>query len=156
MDINKKLKQKHKKKARNKKIEEIVYKILTPIRKVVEYIDEKEYKKKETIRKEGRNMTIDKAVDISIELILEKLIKWEENIELTVAEWCDVDYFTTTAFKWILRNLSNDYDKNKKYEMLRSYIHKNERYGEGALEINRGFTEAIYNKIKDYKDLKVE
>lgn len=156
MDINKKLKQKHKRKARNKKIEEVVYKILTPIRKVVEYIDEKKYKKKKAIREAGRNMSMDEAVDISIELILEKLIKWEDNIELTVAEWCDVDYFTTTAFKWLLKNLPDDYDKNKKYKMLKSYIYKNEKYGEGALEINREFTEAIYNKIKDYKDLKVE
>lgn len=156
MDINKKLKQKHKKKARNKKLEQVVYKILTPIRKVAEYIDEKEYKKKEGIREAGRNMTIDEAVDISIELILEKLIKWEDDIELTVAEWCDVDYFTTTTFKWLLRNLPDDYDKNKKYKMLRSYIYKNEKYGQEALEINREFAEAIYNKIKDYKDLKVE
>lgn len=156
MDINKKLKQKHKKKARNKKVQQVVYKILTPMRKVAEYIYDKEQKKKEAIREAGRNMSMDEAVDISIELILEKLIKWEDNIELTVAEWCDVDYSTTTAFKWLLRNLPNNCDKNKKYKMLRSYIYKNEKYGEGALEINREFTEAIYNKIKDYKDLKVE
>ena len=156
MDINKKLKQKHKKKVRNKKVEEVVYKILTPIRKVAEYIDEKEHKKKEAIREAGRNMTVDEAVNISIELILEKLIKWEDDIDLTVAEWCDIDYGTTTAFKWLLKFLPDDYDKNKKYKMLRSYIYKNEKYGEGALEINREFTEAIYNKIRDYKDLNVE
>ena len=156
MDINKKLKQKHKKKARNKKIEQVVYKILTPIRRIAEYIDEKEHKKKEAIREAGRNMTVDEAVNISIELILEKLIKWEDDIDLTVAEWCDIDYGATTAFKWLLRNLPDDYDKNKKYKMLRSYIYKNEKYGEGALEINREFTKAIYNKIRDYKDLKIE
>lgn len=156
MDINKKLKQKHKKKARNKKIEQVVYKILTPIRRIAEYIDEKEHKKKEAIREAGRNMTVDEAVNISIELILEKLIKWEDDIDLTVAEWCDIDYGATTSFKWLLRNLPDDYDKNKKYKMLRSYIYKNEKYGEGALEVNREFTKAIYNKIKDYKDLKVE
>lgn len=156
MDINKKLKQKCKKKARNKKIEQAIYKILTPMRKVAEYIYDKEQKKKEAIREAGRNMTIDEAVDISVELILEKLIKWEDNIELTVAEWCDVDYSTTTAFKWLLRNLPNNCDKNKKYQMLKSYIYRNEQYGEGALEVNREFVEAIYNKIKDYKDLKVE
>ena len=156
MDINKKLKQKHKKKARNRKIKQVIYKVLTPMRKVAEYIYEKEQKKKEVIREAGRNMIIDEAVDISIELILEKLIKWEDDIELTVAEWCDVGYFTTTTFKWLLKNLPDDYDKNKRYKMLRSYIYKNEKYGEGALEINREFTEAIYKKIKDYKDLKVE
>lgn len=156
MDINKKLKQKHKRKARNKKVEQVIYKTLTPIRKVIEYIDEKEYKKQENIREAGRNMTIDKAVDISIELILEKLIKWEDDIKLTIAEWCDVNYYTTTSFKWLLKNLPDYSDRNKKYKMLRSYIHVNELYGEGALEVNREFTEAIYNKIKDYKDLKVE
>lgn len=156
MDINKKLKQKHKKSYRNKKVEQVIYKTLTPIRKVIEYIDEKEHKKQEAIREVGRSMTIDEAVDISIGLILEKLIKWEDDIELTIAEWCDVDYDTTTSFKWLLKNLPDYNNKNKKYKMLRSYIHVNERYGEGALEVNREFTEAIYNKIKEYKDLKVE
>lgn len=156
MDINKKLKQKHKRKARNKKVEQVIYKILTPIKITYDYIEDNKRKREEKVREAGRNMTIDEAVDISIELILEKLIKWEYDIELTVAEWCDVDYGTTTSFKWLLKNLPDYNNKNKKYKMLRSYIHVNERYGEGALEVNREFTEAIYNNIKEYKDLKVE
>lgn len=155
MDINKKIKQKHKKRARSEKVEQFVYKILTPIIRFTEYIDEKEYKKKEAIREAGRNMSMDEAVDISIDLIIEKLIKCEEDINLVVAEFGDYECEIYTSFRFIKRCIPFN-NKNKKYMKLEYYICKNEKYGEGAIEINREFTEAIYNKIKNCKDLKVE
>lgn len=78
MDINKKLKQKHKKEIRNKRIENIIYKALTPLIKLSNYIEDKKYKRIEKVREVGRNMTINEATDIAMELIIDKLVKWEK------------------------------------------------------------------------------
>lgn len=155
MDINKKLRQKHKKLARNKRIENIIYKFLTPLIKLDEFI----YKKKENKRRQlgelGRNMTIYEARDIAVNLIVERLIKHERNIALIVAEYADYEYDCFTTIRWILDQIRFN-NKNKKYEMLKSYIYKNESYGEKAIEFNRKFTEAIYEKIKDIPNIKAE
>ena len=155
MDITKKLKQKHNKLARNKRIKNILYKSLTPLIKLDEFI----YKKKENKRRQlgelGRNMTIDEARDIAVNLIAERLIKHERNIELTVAEYSDYEYGCFTTARWILEQIRFN-NKNKKYEMLKSYIHKNVSYGEKVIEFNRKFTEIIYEKIKDIPNIKVE
>jgi hypothetical protein len=153
LDINKKLKQKHKKAIRNKRIENIIYKALTPLIKLSDYIEDKKYKRIEKVRDAGRNMTIDKATDIAIELIIDKLVKWEKNIELIVADYSDTEYFYFTTFKWILRYIPSN---GKRYEMLKCYIYKNERYSENAIDINREFTEAVYEKIKDIPNISAE
>lgn len=153
MDINKKLKQKHKKEIRNKRIESIIYKALTPLIELSDYIEDKKYKRIEKVRDAGRNMTIDEATDIAIELIIDKLVKWEENIELIVADYSDTECFCFTTFKWILRYLPVD---GKRYEMLKSYIYNCQSYGENAIEMNREFTEAIYEKIKDIPNISAE
>ena len=155
MDITKKLKQKHKKLARNKRIKNILYKSLTPLIKLDEFI----YKKKENKRRQlgelGRNMTIYEARDIAVNLIVERLIKHERNIALIVAEYADYEYDCFTTIRWILDQIRFN-NKNKKYEMLKSYIYKNESYGEKSIEFNRKFTEAIYEKIKDIPNIKAE
>lgn len=153
MDINKKLKQKHKKAIRNKRIENMIYKTLTPLIKLSDYIEDTKYKRIEKVRDAGRNMTIDEATDIAIELIIDKLVKWEENVELIVAKYSDTDCFYFTTFQWILRYLPID---GKRYEMLKAYIYKYQSYGEDAIDTNRGFTEAIYNKIKDIPNISAE
>lgn len=153
MDINKKLKQKHKKAIRNKRIENMIYKTLTPLIKLSDYIEDKKYKRIEKVRDAGRNMTIDEATDIAIELIIDKLVKWEENIELIVADYSDTECFCFTTFKWILRYLPVD---GKRYEMLKSYIYNCQSYGENAIEMNREFTEAVYEKIKDIPNISAE
>lgn len=153
MDINKKLKQKHKRAIRNKRIESIIYKTLTPLIKLSNYIEDKKYKKIEKVREVGRSMTIDEATDIAMELIIDKLIKWEKNIELIVANYSNTDYFCFTTFQWILRYIPVD---GKRYTMLKAYIYKYQSYGKNAIEINREFTEVIYEKIKNIPNISVE
>lgn len=153
MDINKKLKQKHKKAIRNKRIENIIYKALTPLIKLSDYIQDKKHERWKRIDEAGRNMTIDEATDIAIEVIIDKLIKWERSIELIVASHSDTGWFHFTSFQWLLRHSPSD---GKKYKMLKAYIYKNEKYGEEAIKINREFTEAIYEKIKDIPNIRAE
>lgn len=155
MDLNKRLKQKHKKIARKKRIENIIYKVLKPLTILSEHIEDKKHKKFEAIREAGRNMTMGEAADIAIEIIIDKLIKWEEDIELIVAKYGDCDYDTFTALRWLLNNISTN-NKNKEYEMLQYYLYKHERYNDAMLDFNRQFTEIIYKKIKNYKDIRTE
>lgn len=154
MDINKRLKQKHKKIARQKRIENIIYKALKPLIILSEHIEDKKYKKIETIREAGRNMSMDEAADIAIEIIIDKLIKWEEEIDFVVANYAYEDYSCFTAFQWLLRYLPRD-ERDNKYKMLKSYIYKNKTFDESAIDIIRDFTETIYKKIKNVDGLKV-
>lgn len=155
MDINKRLKQKHKKITRQKRIENIIYKVLKPLIILSEHIEDKKHKKFEAIREAGRNMTMGEAADIAIEIIIDKLIKWEEDIELVVANYAYEDYSCFTAFQWLLKYLPRD-ERDKKYKMLKYYIYKNETFDESAIDRIREFTETIYKKIKSVDGLKVE
>ena len=121
MDLNKRLKQKHKKIARKKRIENIIYKVLKPLTILSEHIEDKKHKKFEAIREAGRNMTMGEAADIAIEIIIDKLIKWEEDIELAVANYAYEDYSCFTAFQWLLKYLPRD-ERDKKYKMLMEKI----------------------------------
>lgn len=155
MDINKKLKQKHKRRDIEKKAKTIIRKLLTPIIELDAYISKKEDNKRELLRELGRNMNMDEAVKISIKLIVDNLIKREKDIYLVVAEYADSDYDVYTASKWLLKNISIN-NRNKEYEKLRYYLYKHEAYNKEALDFNRGFTQAIYDKTVCYKGLKVE
>lgn len=154
MDINKRLQQKHKRRAMENRIEDICRKLATPLIKLEKHLREKEDNKRELLRELGRNMNMDEAVEIAIKLIADNLIKRERDVAFVVAEYGDYDYGVYTVLKWLLKHISCN--KNKEQYKLMYYLWKHETYSKDDLEFNREFTQAIYDKIISYKGLKVE
>lgn len=163
MDIKKQLEIKKARIKRREKFNKVMLKILKPLIYIERKMQDNKKKKYDIRYNKGKNMTEFEAAEMVSEMIIKNLIKYENNIEIIVAEFGYSDYDLTTIIQYVENNIKPDDVELKGFIYNIPYQNRLE-FNEKFTDLVRGFlystvdTKYIidkdrygYYKSKDYK-----